>query len=243
VPELKEVAEVTAAGPPVARTALVATSAAAGALAVPLHSVATPLSAVLFALFAFLGLLVWRWSRLPYLVRLDPQAGARRFLKPAAWMGAGLVVGLLLLAVIRLAIEPSLPAIGERMAAAGQLPIWRRLAVIYVAAVGEELLFRLILLSAIAALASKLTRGGHRPPAPPAAWTAIALSALLFGAVHLPSWGGASLGAGLALSVVLLNAAGGVFLGYVFVTRGIVAAIWAHAGADCAIQLIGPLTG
>jgi hypothetical protein len=30
--------------------------------------------------------------------------------------------------------------------------------------------------------------------------------------------------------------------GYLFVTRGIIAAIWAHAGADIATQLVGPLT-
>ena len=52
-----------------------------------------------------------------------------------------------------------------------------------------------------------------------------------------------SLGVALPLSVLTLNAVGGVVLGYVFVNRGIVAAIWTHAGADCAIQLIGPLTG
>jgi hypothetical protein len=39
-----------------------------------------------------------------------------------------------------------------------------------------------------------------------------------------------------------LNAIGGVVLGSAFVNRGIVAAIWIRAGADCAIQLIGPLT-
>jgi hypothetical protein len=46
----------------------------------------------------------------------------------------------------------------------------------------------------------------------------------------------------LALTVMTLNGLGGVVFGYVFVTRGIVAAMWAHAGADCAIMLIGPLT-
>ena len=39
-----------------------------------------------------------------------------------------------------------------------------------------------------------------------------------------------------------LNAVGGLVFGYVFVTLGIVTAMWVHAGADCAIQLIGPLT-
>jgi hypothetical protein len=50
------------------------------------------------------------------------------------------------------------------------------------------------------------------------------------------------MGLGLSLMVLTLNGLGGIVFGYVLVTRGIVAAMWAHAGADCAIQLIGPLT-
>jgi membrane protease YdiL (CAAX protease family) len=70
------------------------------------------------------------------------------------------------------------------------------------------------------------------------------ISALLFAAVHLPAWGGAAPPApGLVAAVVALNAIGGIILGYVFVRRGIGAAIWTHAGADCATQLIGPPTG
>jgi quercetin dioxygenase-like cupin family protein len=49
---------------PSGRAALVAASAIAGGLAVPLHVVATPLSAAGAGLFAALGLVVWRWSRL-----------------------------------------------------------------------------------------------------------------------------------------------------------------------------------
>jgi membrane protease YdiL (CAAX protease family) len=44
---------------------------------------------------------------------------------------------------------------------------------------------------------------------------------------------------GLALVVLILNGLGGIVSGYVFVTRGIVAAMLAHADADCAIQLVG----
>jgi hypothetical protein len=47
---------------------------------------------------------------------------------------------------------------------------------------------------------------------------------------------------GLALIVLTLNGPGSAVFGYVFVTRGIVAAMWADAGADVATQLIGPLT-
>jgi hypothetical protein len=218
--------------------------ALAGALAVPLHAVATPLSTAVAGLIGLLGLRVWRWSRLPHLMRNEEKRGLARLLQPGAWMGLGLVVGLLLLAVIRIAVEPAVPSIGARIASAGTLPVWRRVLIIYVAAVGEELLFRLLLLSVVAGLTTRLLRSPTQLPKPPVAWLANVFSALTFAAVHLPAWSGAtSLGVGLGIAVLILNGLGGIFLGYVFATRGIVAAMWAHAGADCAIQLLGPLTG
>ncbi len=153
-------------------------------------------------------------------------------------------MGVLLLGVIRYAIEPFLPAIGTRIAAAGTLPVWRRLLIIYVAAVSEELVFRLILLSAIVGVAVRLRPAPTPGPTPVQVWAAISLSAVAFGAAHLPSWvGSAPVGLGLAAAVLLLNAVAGLALGYVFATRGLVAATLMHAGGDCAIQLIGPLTG
>jgi Type II CAAX prenyl endopeptidase Rce1-like len=159
-------------------------------------------------------------------------------------MGLGLLVGLGALAVIRLVIEPVIPAAGARIAAAAALPLWRRVAIIYVAAVGEELVFRLLLLSLIAGIAARLVRRTERVPGRRIIWFANGLSALAFAAVHLPAWSAIGpLSLGLALTVLMLNGLGGLVFGDVFVKHGISAAIWAHAGADCAVQLIGPLTG
>src|SRR5262249_11969603 len=156
------------------------------------------------ALVAALGLVVWRWSSLPSLVKVPAPDPARAVARAAMYMGVGLTIGLLLLAVIRLAIQPSVPEIGMRMTAAGELPISRRLTIIFLGAVGEELIFRLLILSVVAGLTARLLQTPGNVPASAAVLTAIAVSALLFGAAHLPSWGGGSLGAGLALSVVLL---------------------------------------
>jgi hypothetical protein len=154
------------------------------------------------------------------------------------------LVGLVLLASLRLLIEPVLPAIGGRIAAAGAQPLWRRLLVVFVAAVGEEVLFRLLLMSAILGVLVRLGRLGAPLPGAPVVWAANGLSALAFALAHLPAWGGAgSTTAGLTVAVLALNAAGGLFFGHAFASRGAAAAIWAHAGADCAIQLIGPWTG
>jgi hypothetical protein len=220
------------------KRALIAAAAVAGALAVPLHVLATPLSAGAFALLALAGLRVWRWSGLPACVT-TPRGVPWKFAGPIVWLALGVAIGLALLAMIRLVIEPSVPSIGDRIAAAGRLPVWRRLAIIYVAAVGEELIFRLLLLSAVAGIARRLARRSQ-PPSRAAVQTANAVAALAFAASHLPAWA-AALSLPLALAVVALNGIAGAILGIVFVKRGIGPAIWTHAGGDCAIQLIGPL--
>jgi hypothetical protein len=211
--------------------------AIAGALAVPLHPFATPVAAAVAWLLGILGLRLWRWSRLTELMRPSRNRWPWRPL----WMIPGFAVGLLILAVLRLAIRPAVPAIGARIAAAGALPVWRRLVIIYVAAVGEELVFRLILLSAVAGITLRLSRV-RAAPTPAIAWTANVVAALAFAVAHVPAWTGIGLRSPpLLAAVVGLNLVAGLVLGYVFTTRGIAAAIWTHAGADCAIQLVGPL--
>jgi hypothetical protein len=221
----------------------VAACAIAGALAVPVDAVASPVSTLIAGFAGFLGLRLWRWSGLPGSLKTETPKGFDRVARPAASLGLGLMVGLLLLGVIRLALEPAVPAAGARIAAAAALPIWRRLVIIYVAAVGEELAFRLLLLSVVTGVTMRLLRRAAGVPSQGVVRGAIGLSAFAFAAVHLPAWSAVGpLSLGLTLMVMTLNGLGGVVFGYVFVTRGIVAAMWAHAGADCAIQLIGPLT-
>ncbi|MGH9174473.1 MAG: CPBP family glutamic-type intramembrane protease [Vicinamibacterales bacterium] len=224
---------------------LVAACVVAGGLSVRLDGLGTPLAAMGAGLVGWLALLVWEWSRLPSFMRSRAEHDhAWRMLQPLRWLTLGLVVGLVLLAVIKLVIEPAVPSIGMRIAAAGALPVWRRVIIIYVAAVIEEMIFRLFLLSAIVGFTIRFLRRTTLVPTAGIVWTANAASALAFAAVHLPSWTGATPGnAALTLSVIALNVAAGLVIGCVFATRGIAPAMWTHAGGDCAIQLLGPLTG
>lgn len=233
----------SATPPPVQAWSFVAACAIAGALAVPVDAVASPVSSLVAGLVGYLGLRLWRWSALPFLLKTHATNRFMRVLRLVASFGLGLLLGLLLLGVIRIVIEPIIPAAGARIGSASALPIWRRILIIYVAAVGEELVFRLLLLSVVVGLTMRLLWRTPREPGREVVWSAIGLSALGFAAVHLPAWSGvAPWSLGLVLMVITLNSVGGLAFGYVFVTRGIVAAMWAHAGADCAIQLIGPLT-
>lgn len=71
----------------------VALCAIAGALAVPLDTVATGLAALVGGLAGFSGLHLWVWSRLPAVMETGPAAGVGRLLRPAAMLGLGLGVG------------------------------------------------------------------------------------------------------------------------------------------------------
>ena len=228
---------------PVHPSSFVAACALAGALAVPIDIVATPVSTLVAGVVGFLGLRVWRWSGLLSWLKNPATNTFTRLVRVVGCLALGLLVGLFALGLIRLAIEPIVPGAGARIAAAGALPVWRRLAIIYVAAVGEELVFRLLLLSVAAGLMMRLLRRNPGATDRGVMMGSVAFSALGFAAVHLPAWSSVGpLSVGLVLMVMVLNGLGGVVFGYVFVTRGIVAAMVAHAGADCAIQLIGPLT-
>jgi membrane protease YdiL (CAAX protease family) len=226
------------------RSVYLVVCALAGALAVPPHPLATPIGAAVFALLAWAGLWIWRWSGLTAPMRSGSTRGTMRAIGFLGWFVLGLAVGLVVLGVLRLALQPVVPDLGARIAAAGDLPLWRRAIIIYVAAVGEELIFRLLLLSAVAGIAARLLPRADRRPTPGVTWAAITVSAFLFAAVHLQAWSAAGvLSTGVALSVLALNMFGGLVLGRVFIARGIVAAMWVHAGADAAIQIVGPLTG
>ena len=225
---------------------VVASCVVAGGLSVRPDGLGTALAAAGAGLVGWLALRVWEWSRLPSFTRtwLEGEDRVSPIWRTLGWLALGVALGLVLLAFIRLVIQPVLPAIGTRIAAAGTLPLWRRLIIIYVAAVLEELIFRLFLLSAIVGLVIRATRQTTLVPSGGIVWMGNLLAALSFAVVHLPSWTAVAPGhLGLTLSVLALNATAGLVIGYVFVTRGVAAAMWTHAGGDCAIQLLGPLSG
>jgi membrane protease YdiL (CAAX protease family) len=103
----------------------------------------------------------------------------------------------------------------------------------------EELLLRWGLMSVLAWAGWRIFQRGEDVPRAWLMWTAIVVSALLFGVGHL--------GAAVALvpltfavvvRTVLLNALAGMVFGYVFWRRSLEAAMVAHAGAHIAMTLV-----
>jgi hypothetical protein len=75
---------VVTASPPAPTWAFVTACAIAGALAVPVDAIASPVSTFVAGLIGFLGLRVWRWSGLPGLLKTEAPAGFERVVLPAA---------------------------------------------------------------------------------------------------------------------------------------------------------------
>jgi membrane protease YdiL (CAAX protease family) len=100
-------------------------------------------------------------------------------------------------------------------------------------------LLRLFLLTAlVAVLSAFLPRG-------PALWGANALAALAFGALHFGNVFalGLHLSAAVVLGVLGLNGLVGLLCGWLYWTRGIEAAIVAHAACDLVLHGLGGALG
>jgi len=162
---------------------------------------------------------------------------ARRVFRNAAVAGVlGLGLGLLLWLLRLLTLPylpPELPELGHRGPLGGLL-------VSLGAAVGEEVWLRLGAMTLLAWLLVRVTGGAGLKPGQ--AWTAIGLSAVLFGIIHLPQLSAA--GAATATGIVATlagNAMVGALFGWCYWRRGLVAAMSAHFFVDIALHVFPAL--
>ncbi|MCA1063954.1 CPBP family intramembrane metalloprotease [Rossellomorea sp. AcN35-11] len=106
------------------------------------------------------------------------------------------------------------------------------------AAVNEESIFRLFLVTLLIWLQMKLVKGTATNTKK---WTAIILASLVFGIMH---YGVASshfdMTLGLFLSMLVINGIGGLVFGALFVFMGLEFAMIAHFTADIVLHVVGP---
>ena len=148
-----------------------------------------------------------------------------------------IIMGLLLGGLLVLArvltesyLPPELPAYGHRGVLGGLL-------VSVGAAVGEEVWFRLGLMTILVGSLMRLL--DHQELRPVVVWTIVVVTSLGFGFAHLPQL--VSSGAGSAAGIigtVFGNTIVGVFYGWCYWRRSLVAAILAHFSVDVAIHVI-----
>jgi membrane protease YdiL (CAAX protease family) len=153
--------------------------------------------------------------------------------------GLGLLLGGLLL-VLRVSCQPYLP---PELPPLGYRGVLGGLSVSLGAAVGEEVWFRLGLMTALVWIVARLE--GDRIPSPMTVWLVIVLSSICFGAAHLPQL--ASHGAGSPIAVgatVIGNVVVGTLYGWLYWRRGLFAAMISHFLVDLVLHVLSaPIAG
>jgi len=196
---------------------------------------------VLFTLISWAGLRVGQPMELDapllrsfvYATPRPPSAGATLGRACALGFGCGLLIVLADLSMQRWMPAPlsAMPPAIER---------WKGFLAAYYGGIGEELQMRLFAMTLLAWAAWKLL-AWKRPSLPPfAAWVAIVLAALAFGAAHLPAAARVfPLDAVVVLRTLLLNGIGGVAFGWLFYRHGLEHAMAAHFSADIVVHVLG----
>lgn len=172
------------------------------------------------------------------LVTRRPGAG-RQLARDAVFaIGFGLGIGVFLW-VLRIVtspyLPPELPELGHRGAVGGLL-------ISISAAVGEEVWLRLGVMTLLAWLVVRALRQPKLQPK--VAWVAIVVSAVAFGAIHLPQLAAAGAATTIGIAATMLgNTLVGIVCGWLYWQRSIIAAILAHFSIDIVLHVFPALLG
>lgn len=176
----------------------------------------------------------------------DAQAGGTRpwaAIKADAPLAAlvGAATGLAIVVLDRI-FQPWMPA-ALQAAQTQRRGVGVTVAGVLYGGITEELLLRWGLMTLLAWIAWRVVQRGHGVPRSWLMWTAIGVSALLFGAGHLGAAAAlVPLTPAVVIRTVLLNAGAGVVFGYLFWRRSLEATMIAHAGAHVAMTLLSLLS-
>jgi membrane protease YdiL (CAAX protease family) len=118
---------------------------------------------------------------------------------------------------------------------------WKRWLASFYGGIGEELLMRLFLMTALAWLLSRVWTGPDGLAAVGAIWVANVLAAVIFGLGHLPVTAAmAPLTPAIVVRAVALNGIGGIAFGWMYWQHGLLAAMIAHYAADLVLHIVMP---
>ncbi|HEX3552025.1 MAG TPA: CPBP family glutamic-type intramembrane protease [Thermoanaerobaculia bacterium] len=123
----------------------------------------------------------------------------------------------------------------ERIRLLGSLPFAQRLLIVAFSAVAEELIYRLFIATAVAAVLFILLRRSGSHAAIVSIWLGILTAALLFGLSHVGNLPNIP---HPYLRAIVLNGFAGLVLGALYWYRGLEAAVIAHLAADATIYLV-----
>lgn len=206
-------------------------------------------NAILFAIAVAAGLFFAYRTKLGapilegWLAREPVRARIKAILLPAVLLGiaASVIIIGLDVAVFAPALQAELGNAAKALGEGSNLkpPAWQGFLASFYGGIDEEVLLRLFVLSLLAWLGKFVSHTAEGAPTLAVLWSANILAAVLFGLGHLPA---TSLLIPLTPLVVaraiVLNGLGGIAFGYLYLTRGLEAAMLSHFTADIVLHVI-----
>lgn len=199
-------------------------------------------SIVIFSIVIFFGLLLAKrvGFRLPVLEAWRRGEKAGTYLKPilGVSIGMGILSGVAIILLSLLFPGLSIDFLRAEVAVGA----WKGLLASFYGGIGEEILFRLFVVTLFVWIFTKIKRSPMGQSSGVMVWTAIISSSILFGLGHLGITSDlTAVTPVVVLRAVLLNGVPGVIFGWLYWKKGLEAAIIAHFSADIVIHVITPL--
>ena len=155
-------------------------------------------------------------------------------------IGLGLLAGIL---IVGLDYIFSLAGITTNIASATSIipPAWQGFLASFYGGINEEIIIRLFLMSLLVWIFFKIKKTFDGKPTKVGMWLAIFISAVIFGAGHLPAVAATTiLTPILTIRIIVLNAIGGIIFGWLYWKKGLESAMIAHFSADIILHVIVP---
>jgi membrane protease YdiL (CAAX protease family) len=152
-------------------------------------------------------------------------------------LGMGVIVTALIIIFGLLFGSISLPLLKLEIA----IPVWKSLLVSFYGGIAEEVLLRLFLMTVFVWISSKIKKSPEGKPTTIGIWTAILVSAVIFGFGHLPITGNmTAITPGVIARAIVLNGVGGIAFGWLYWKKGLESAIISHFSCDISLHVIFP---
>lgn len=217
-------------------------------LPIPLHILLTLQllqNVVMFAIFIFAGLYLAGKVGLsvPVLEGWFSGGEVRSALK--AILGISILLGVLaviLTTVMDLSFYFMFPNEPIYAVELPKAPAWQGFLASFYGAINEEILGRLFLMSLFVWIFFKIKKTKEERPVGLTVWLAIAVTATIFGLLHLPSTAILiPITPFIVARVIILNGIAGAIFGWLFWKKGLESAMVAHFTADAILHGIFPL--
>jgi membrane protease YdiL (CAAX protease family) len=121
------------------------------------------------------------------------------------------------------------------------VPLWQSFLAIFYGGIGEEILFRLFVMSLLVWISFKIKKTSTGTPTSIGIWLAIVISAVLFGLGHLPVASSyVTINTMTVTEAIVNNGIIGIVCGWLYWKKGLESAMIAHFSSDVVLHLIVP---